>query len=84
MQVADFVKGGQLVAVEVADLPPLDRIAALVRRASAAPLSSAAEALVGTIRERAASLGLAESGASSPTLAHRERGLGGEGTSGTR
>jgi LysR family transcriptional regulator, low CO2-responsive transcriptional regulator len=60
MQVADFVKGGQLVIVEVADLPPVDRVSALVRRAGGAPLSPAAEALVATIRARTATLGLGE------------------------
>jgi DNA-binding transcriptional LysR family regulator len=60
MQVADFVEAGQLVAVEVADLPPLDRASALVRRAGASPLSAAAEALVQTLRERAESLGLVD------------------------
>jgi DNA-binding transcriptional LysR family regulator len=58
MQVADFVRTGRLTVVEVADLPPADRVSALVRRAGAAPLSVAAEALVATIRERAAALGL--------------------------
>jgi DNA-binding transcriptional LysR family regulator len=60
MQVADFVRRGQLVAIDVGDLPPIDRVSALVRRAGAAPLSRAAEALVETIRARAASLGLSE------------------------
>jgi DNA-binding transcriptional LysR family regulator len=58
MQVADFVAGGQLVVIEIADLEPIDRVSALVRRAGAAPLSPAAEALVQTVRERAESLGL--------------------------
>jgi len=58
MQVADFVAGGQLVVVQVTDLPPVDRVSALIRRAGAAPLAPAAEALVQAIRERAASLGL--------------------------
>jgi DNA-binding transcriptional LysR family regulator len=58
MQVAEYVKGGQLAVIPVADLPPVDRVSALVRRAGAAPLSAAAEALVETIRARAASLGL--------------------------
>src|SRR5262249_50810384 len=49
MQVADFVASGQLVVIEVADLPTVDRVSALVRRAGAAPLAPAAEALVQTI-----------------------------------
>jgi LysR family transcriptional regulator, low CO2-responsive transcriptional regulator len=60
MQVADFVSGGQLVVLRVADLPHVDRVAALVRRTGAAPLSVAAEALVRAVRERAATLGLLE------------------------
>jgi DNA-binding transcriptional LysR family regulator len=58
MQVADFVAGGQLVVIEVADLPPVDRVSALVRRAGAVPLTPVAEALVQCIRERATALGL--------------------------
>jgi hypothetical protein len=58
MQVADFVADGKLVAIEIADLPPVDRVSALVRRVEAAPLSPAAEALVRTVRERGESLGL--------------------------
>jgi DNA-binding transcriptional LysR family regulator len=58
MQVADFVASGQLVVIEVADLPPVDRVSALVRRAGAAPLTPAAEALVQCVRERATALGL--------------------------
>ena len=58
MQVADFVASGQLVVIEVADLPPVDRVSALVRRAGAAPLTPAAEALVQRVRERATALGL--------------------------
>ena len=60
MQVADLVTAGRLVVVEVEDLPPVDRVSALVRRAGAAPLSAAAEALVELVRERGASLGLLE------------------------
>ncbi len=60
MQVADFVRAGQLVVVPVADLPPVDRVSALVRRAGAEPLSVAAAAFVGAIRARAAALDLAE------------------------
>jgi DNA-binding transcriptional LysR family regulator len=58
MQVAEFVKSGQLVVVPVTDLPPLERDSALLRRRSGAPLSVADEALVATVRERAAALGL--------------------------
>jgi DNA-binding transcriptional LysR family regulator len=58
MQVADLIREGRLVALDVADLPPVDRIAALVRRAGGAPLSVAAEALVQQIRSRAAALDL--------------------------
>src|SRR5262249_11376973 len=58
MQAAEYVASGQLVVVEVTDLPPVDRVSARVRRATSAPLSSAAEALIQTIRERAESLGL--------------------------
>jgi len=58
MQVASFVASGQATVIEVADLPSVDRGSALVRRAGAAPLSPAAEALVQAIRERATALGL--------------------------
>ncbi|MFN8637602.1 MAG: LysR family transcriptional regulator [Chloroflexota bacterium] len=58
MQVADAVRLGQLVVLEVAGLPPVERVSALARRAGGAPLSVAAEALVAAIRERAVSLGL--------------------------
>jgi DNA-binding transcriptional LysR family regulator len=58
MQVADFVARGHLVVIEVADLPPVDRVSALVRRAGAAPLTPASEALVHCIRDRATALGL--------------------------
>ena len=58
MQVASFVASGQATVIEVADLPSVDRASALVRRAGAAPLSPAAEALVQAIRERATALGL--------------------------
>jgi LysR family transcriptional regulator, low CO2-responsive transcriptional regulator len=58
MQVADFVKSGQMAVIEVTDLPPLERDSALVRRRSGPPLSVADEALVATVRERAAGLGL--------------------------
>jgi DNA-binding transcriptional LysR family regulator len=58
MQVASFVASGQATVIEVADLPPVDRVSALIRRAGAAPLSPAAEALVQAIRERAAALDL--------------------------
>jgi LysR family transcriptional regulator, low CO2-responsive transcriptional regulator len=58
MQVAEAVRDGRLVALDVADLPPVDRVAALLRRAGSAPLSVAAEALVEAVRARAASLNL--------------------------
>jgi DNA-binding transcriptional LysR family regulator len=58
MQVADSVRDGRLVALDVADLPPVDRVAALLRRAGSAPLSVAAEALVDAVRARATSLSL--------------------------
>ena len=58
MQVADFVKSGQMSVIEVTDLPPLERDSALVRRRSGPPLSVADEALVATVRDRAAGLGL--------------------------
>jgi DNA-binding transcriptional LysR family regulator len=58
MQVADFVKSGQLVTIEVDDLEALDRDSALVRRSGSAPLSTASEALVQTVQQRARSLGL--------------------------
>jgi DNA-binding transcriptional LysR family regulator len=60
MQVADFVKTGQLMTIEVADLEPLDRDSALVRRTGSAPLSAASEALVRTVQERATALGLVD------------------------
>lgn len=59
MQVAEFVQDGRLVTFEVTDLPPVDRVAALLRRAGGPPLSVAAEALVEAIRSRAVSLELA-------------------------
>ena len=65
MQVADSVRAGRLVALDVADLPPVDRVAALLRRAGSAPLSVAAEALVDAVRARAASLNLLDADAAS-------------------
>jgi DNA-binding transcriptional LysR family regulator len=58
MQVSDFVEGRQLTVIAVGDLPPVDRVSTLVRRAGAAPLSPTAEALVACVRERATALGL--------------------------
>ncbi|MCC7370881.1 MAG: LysR family transcriptional regulator [Chloroflexi bacterium] len=58
MQVADFVKSGQMTVVQVTDLPLLERDSVLVRRRAGPPLSVADEALVTTVRERAAALGL--------------------------
>lgn len=58
MQVAEYVRSGQLAAVPVGDMPPLDRVSALVRRAGGAPLSPVAEALVRALGERAAALDL--------------------------
>jgi LysR family transcriptional regulator, low CO2-responsive transcriptional regulator len=58
LQVAEHVKDGRLTVVEVADVEPVDRIAALLRRTGGAPLSVAADELVQAIRERAAALDL--------------------------
>jgi DNA-binding transcriptional LysR family regulator len=58
--VSEDLERGALVPVEVADLPRIDRDAALVRRArGSGPLSPAAAGLVEAIRARAAALGLA-------------------------
>jgi len=58
MQVADALAAGQLVQIPVADLAPITRESALVHLERAAPLGATAQALVATIRERAAQLGL--------------------------
>ena len=59
MQIADYVRAGQLAIVNVTDLEPLTRDSVLVRRIGGAPLSAAAGGLVQAIRARAESLGLA-------------------------
>jgi DNA-binding transcriptional LysR family regulator len=59
MQVAEPLAEGRLREVPVADMPPLVRDSALVRRAAAPPLTPAAEALVAAIRRRATALGIA-------------------------
>lgn len=59
MQVADAVRAGQLRELAPPDVGPLWRDSALVRRAEGAPLAPAAAALVATLRERAAQVGLA-------------------------
>jgi DNA-binding transcriptional LysR family regulator len=58
MQVAEYVRDGRLVVLDVAEIGTVDRTAALLRRAGGAPLSVAAEALVQAIRARALALGL--------------------------
>lgn len=58
MQVAEHVRAGELRRIDIADLQPLERQAALVRRATSPPLSSASEALVRAIERRAEELGL--------------------------
>jgi DNA-binding transcriptional LysR family regulator len=58
MQVAEHVKEGRLTVLEVAGVEPVERTAALVRRAGVAPLSVATEALVEAVRDRAAELGM--------------------------
>ena len=77
MQVAELVRDGRLVALDVADLPPVDRIAALVRRAGAAPLSVASEALVEEVRARAMALDLLADVEPSPPAPSPLRGRGG-------
>jgi hypothetical protein len=58
MQVAEPIAAGLLKEIAVADLPPLVRDSALVRRAGAPPLSPASVALVETLRRRAEQLEL--------------------------
>jgi DNA-binding transcriptional LysR family regulator len=58
LQVADALDTGQLVAVEVTDLGPLDRSSVLVRRATGVGRSVASELLVEAIGERASALGV--------------------------
>lgn len=57
-RVTDLVAAGLMAVVPVLDLPPLERTSALVRRAAAAPLSPAAEALAAAVRQRAEELRL--------------------------
>jgi DNA-binding transcriptional LysR family regulator len=58
MQVAEPLEVGHLREVALADQPPLVRDSALVRRAGAPPLGSAALALVEALIRRAEQLGL--------------------------
>jgi LysR family transcriptional regulator, low CO2-responsive transcriptional regulator len=67
MQVAEHLAAGQLREVSVRGLGPVVRESALVRRAGGAPLSAAAAALVHTLRERAARLGLLIGGERAPS-----------------
>jgi DNA-binding transcriptional LysR family regulator len=53
LQVAEPIAAGALRQIEVADLPPLVRDSALVRRIGAPPAAPAAVALVDAIRRRA-------------------------------
>jgi len=54
----DALAAGQLVQIRVTDLAPIARDSALVHMERAAPLAATTQALVATIRERAAQLGL--------------------------
>ena len=56
--IAEDLERGDLVEVEVADLPRIHRDSALVRRRRAGPLSPAAANLVEAVRQQAARLGL--------------------------
>jgi DNA-binding transcriptional LysR family regulator len=58
MQVAEYVATGQLQILTIRGFPPIVRDSALVRRANAAMLGSAALALVQMVRERVQQLGL--------------------------
>lgn len=74
--VAEELARGALVALEVSDLPAIERQSALVRRSGSRPLAPPARDLVDAVREQAKRLGLLEPSTLREGRARTQAGVG--------